>query len=452
LSKNPWRTTLSLARKGNSYQCVSLKWQKSVDVSRNEIVTAAQPSLLRPAASGTSDRLMSLDALRGFDMFWIVGAEALVHALNNFGKNEVTEFLSTQLTHVPWTGFHFYDLIFPMFVFIAGVSMVFSMNKAILRYGRCGALLRLGRRCALLVLLGLFYYGGFSYPWPQIRLTGVLQLFGVACFLAGSIFIAFPRRPHVLVGALLTLLATYWMIMTLVPFPDIRLNKDSLARLAGNAGSIDPSVLARSVSPRVHGVFEEGYNLANYVDYRYLPGKKLYGDGNYEAQGLFQMVAATSTCLLGILAGLWLSREDLVGGRKVIGLLGAGTASVVLGWLLGLHFPVVKKLWSPTFVLVAGGYTAMLLGFFYYVVEVRKKTWWCQPFVWIGMNSITIYLAYNIISFPELAARFAGGDVQRGLDTQVAHGTGGLLMALVEVMLMLLLVRLLYVRKIFIRL
>ena len=79
--------------------------------------------------------MMSLDVLRGFDMLWIVGAEGLVHALNNLGKNGVTGVLSTQLTHVRWEGFHFYDLIFPMFVFIAGVSMVFSMNKAMVRYG-----------------------------------------------------------------------------------------------------------------------------------------------------------------------------------------------------------------------------------------------------------------------------------------------------------------------------
>ena len=338
---------------------------------------------------------MSLDVLRGFDMFWIVGAEELVHALNNLGKNEVTGFLSTHLTHARWEGFHFYDLIFPMFVFIAGVSMVFSMSKAMVRYGRRGAVLRLGRRCALLVLLGLFYYGGFNEPWPRIRLTGVLQQIGVACFLAGSIHIAFPRSPRMVVGALLALLAAYWVAMMFVPFPDIRLNKDSLAKVAAQVGSTEPSILARSVPGRVRGVFDEGYNLANYLDYRFLPGKKLYGDGNYEAQGLLQMIVATSTCLLGILAGIWLRGEGVSDRRKVMGLLGVGGAAVALGWTLGLYFPVVKKLWSPTFVLVAGGYSAMLLGLFYYVIQMRKKTWWCQPFLWIGMNPITIYLAHS---------------------------------------------------------
>lgn len=428
-------------------------WQKGFLMNPSGSATAAAPSGLRsPTISGVGGRLMSLDALRGFDMFWIVGAEALVHALNELGNNKLTQFLSNQLTHVQWAGFHFYDLIFPMFVFIAGVSMVFSLNKAMLIHGRRGALLRLARRCVFLVLLGLFYYGGFSHPWPEIRLTGVLQLFGVACFLAGSIYIAFPGSARALLVALVTIFAGYWIVMTFVPFPAIHLNKTSLAELAARVGSNEPSVLAHSVPERVHGVFDEGYNLANYVDYRYLPGKKLYGDGNYEAQGLFQMVVATATCLLGMFAGMWLRKQSVDDRRKAIGLLVAGAVSAALGWTLGLHFPVVKKLWSPTFVLVAGGYAAMLLGFFYYVIEVRKKAVWCQPFVWIGMNPITIYLAYNVISFPDIAARFAGGDVQTFFNSYITRGAGGLVKALAEVTLMLLLARYLYARKVFLRL
>jgi predicted acyltransferase len=395
---------------------------------------------------------MSLDALRGFDMFWILGAAALVHALNDMGQNKLTVFLSTQLEHVPWAGLHFYDLIFPLFVFIAGVSMVFSMDKAVAKNGRWGAVVRLGRRCALLVLLGIFYYGGLSNEWPGIRLTGVLQLIGVASFLGGFSYLACHGNPRALARIFLALMAGYWGLMTLVPFPDIRLNKDSLAQLAARVGSDEPAVLIRPVTGRVHGVYEEGYNLANFLDYRFLPGKKLYGDGHYEAQGLVQMVVATSTCLLGILAGIWLRRQNVPDTRKVMGLLGAGAASVGLGLALGLQFPVVKKLWSPSFVLVAGGYSAMLLGGFYYVVEMRKQRRWCQPFVWIGMNPITLYLADNIISFPTLAARLAGGDLQRCLDARVAKGSGSLLIVLVELALMLLLARFLYVRKIFIRL
>ncbi|MDD4872104.1 MAG: DUF5009 domain-containing protein [Kiritimatiellae bacterium] len=411
------------------------------------------------AASKTSaqitspgSRLMSLDALRGFDMFWIVGAGSLVSAFDKIFNNAVTKFLSTQCKHVQWEGFHFEDLIFPLFIFIAGVSMTFSMDKAIARNGKTGAMIRLGRRCILLILLGIFYYGGLSNQWPGIRLTGVLQSIGLSCFIAGSLYIVFNQSPRVLVFFFLLLLTGYWALLTFVSFPDVRLNKDSLAKVTAQIGSKDPGKVAKSITGRVRGVYEEGYNLSNYVDYRFLPGKKLYGDGKYEAQGLLQTMTAASSCLLGILAGLWLRREKNSDMHKVLGLCTAGVVSVILGFVWGLQFPVVKKIWSSSFVLVAGGYSAILLGLFYYIVDIRKKQHWCLPFVWIGMNPITIYLAHNIISFPTLAARLAGGDLQRFLDVHIAKGSGSLLIAIVEVALTFLLVRFLYVRKIFIRL
>src|ERR1041385_23648 len=121
-------------------------------------------------AKPTSTRLMSIDALRGFDMFWIIGADALVSALNRMSQTAPTRFLATQLDHVEWQGFHFYDLIFPLFVFIVGVSLVFSLSKTIAQVGRPEAVKRVVRRGILLFLLGIFYYGGFSNTWPGIRL------------------------------------------------------------------------------------------------------------------------------------------------------------------------------------------------------------------------------------------------------------------------------------------
>ena len=395
---------------------------------------------------------MSLDALRGFDMFWIVGAGALVSALDKIFNNGVTNFLAEQCKHVQWEGFHFEDLIFPLFVFIAGVSMTFSMTKAVAQYGKIGAILRLGSRCLLLILAGIFYYGGLSNEWPNIRLTGVLQLIGLSCFLGGVLYIIFTGNPRVLVSVLVTLLVGYWALLTFVPFPDLRLNKESIARISAQIGSTNSLAICKSVSTRVKGVYEEGYNLPNYIDYRYLPGKKIYGDGSYEAQGILQTIMATSTCLLGILAGLWLRREKNSDAARITGLCAAGAVCVLLGYAWGVQFPVVKKLWNSSFILVTGGCSAMLLGLFYYIVDVRKKQRWCQPFVWIGMNPITIYLAYNIISFPALSARFVGGDLQRFLNVSVTAGVGDMLIAIVEVVLMFLLVRFLYVRKIFLRL
>src|SRR5712671_1811306 len=122
-----------------------------------------------------TQRLMSVDALRGFDMFWIVGAGSLVSALNKMSQTGPTKFLANQLEHADWEGFRFYDLIFPLFVFLVGVSIVFSLSKTIEQAGTAEALKRVLRRGVLLFVIGIIYSGGFSNPWPNIRLMGVLN-------------------------------------------------------------------------------------------------------------------------------------------------------------------------------------------------------------------------------------------------------------------------------------
>src|SRR6267143_7210199 len=127
----------------------------------------SQPTEPQPAERTPSQRLMSVDALRGFDMFWIIGANSLVYALNRMSTSGPTEFLANQLEHADWEGFHFYDLIFPLFVFLVGVSLVFSLSKTIERVGRPEALKRVFRRGILLFVIGLIYSGGFTETWPN---------------------------------------------------------------------------------------------------------------------------------------------------------------------------------------------------------------------------------------------------------------------------------------------
>src|SRR3989442_15939190 len=118
----------------------------------------------RPTA-GTfplSPRLMSLDALRGFDMFWIVGAEEIVHALHKISHTGFVDLLAAQLTHKEWEGVAFYDLIFPLFVFIIGVSLVFSLSRLVEQHGKAAAYKRILWRAILLYLIVIFYYRGVS--------------------------------------------------------------------------------------------------------------------------------------------------------------------------------------------------------------------------------------------------------------------------------------------------
>ncbi len=413
---------------------------------------------------------MSLDALRGFDMFWILGADALVRALDRMGDNPLTQFLATQLSHVDWAGFHFYDLIFPLFVFIAGVSSVWSLTKEVEQHGRAGACKRVIRRGLLLVVIGIFYSGGFTSEWPNIRLLGVLQRIGLAYLFAGLLFLYF--KPRALAGICAGLLVGYWAIMSFVPIRNIQLETTALAQRATQVGDaktaalfkegVNPSTIKDSpawaaanqmfnaTTERVTGKFDKGFNLSNHLDFQFLPGKRY--DHYWDPEGMLSTLPAIATCLLGVFAGLLLRSANFCDKWKLIYLVSFGAAAVLLGFLWGMQFPVVKKIWTSSFVLVAGGFSALLLAAFYLVVDVWKYQRWCRPFIWIGMNSITVYVANNLIGFRRLAERFTGGDVKAFLDTNVGKGCGDLLLALTGLGLGVLFCWFLHRRKIFLRL
>jgi predicted acyltransferase len=416
-----------------------------------------------------SERLMSVDALRGFDMFWIIGAGGIVSALNRMSQTRPVQFLGEQLEHVDWEGFRFYDLIFPLFIFIVGVSLVFSLSRTVEQVGRAEALKRVFRRGVLLYLIGIFYSGGFTNPWPDMRLMGVLNRIALAYFFAGLLFCFFKRRALIAICA--GLLLGYWALMAMVPIRDIQLTKDNMATLAEQAGDTSAAALFRSsanpstnrtawaaaekifysTEKRVTGKFGKGYNLSDHTDFQYLPGKKW--DYFFDPEGYLSTIPAVVTCLLGVLAGFLLKDQAIAPQRKVIYLIAFGVAGVVLGWLWHLQFPVIKKIWTSSYVLVAGGYSALLLAVFYYVVDVQKFRKWCQPFVWMGMNSITIYLASNIIGgFSRLGTRFAGGEIRLFWDAQLGKGVGDLVVAIVGCLLAFWFVHFLYRKKIFLRL
>ena len=379
--------------------------------------------------------------------------------------------LADQLDHADWQGFHFYDLIFPLFVFIVGVSLVFSLTKAIERAGRAEALKRVFRRSVLLFAVGIFYSGGVTSPWPDIRLMGVLNRIALAYFFAGLLFCFF--KPRALVAICVAILAGYWALMTFVPIRDIQLTKSNLAQLAEKAGDKqtaalfederNPSAIKDSpawaaaekmfyaTTNRVTAKFDKGLNLANHVDFEYLPARKY--DTFFDPEGYLSTIPAVATCLLGVFAGLLLRNQSLPDKQKVIWLISFGIAGAALGWLWGFQFPVIKKIWTSSYVLVAGGYSAILLGVFYLIVDVWQTRAWCQPFVWMGMNSITIYLTSNMLGgFRRLAARLVGGDVRTFFDGHIAKGFGDMTISIVGLLLAFWLVHFLYKRKVFLRL
>lgn len=228
------------------------------------------PSVASPPNAGA--RLLSLDALRGFDMLWIIGAGAAVRAPGKDSDSPFLRLLAGQLEHKDWAGFAFYDLIFPLFVFIVGVSLVWSLTRTVAEHGRAQALRRIARRSALLFVLGIFYSGGLNAAWPEIRLLGVLQRIALAYAGAGLLFCFF--KPRALAGICGGILVGYWALMSFVPIRDLRLDKDNVAKLAATAtGSADARQLFLSTTNRVSGRFEPGYNLAHHVDFNFCPAK-----------------------------------------------------------------------------------------------------------------------------------------------------------------------------------
>jgi len=365
-----------------------------------------------------SERLVSLDALRGFDMIWIAGADSLGDALSHFKGGPVSRVLARQLDHVAWAGLHFYDLVFPLFVFLMGVAIPFSLSRMVEVSGRPAAVRRIFRRAALLFLLGVFYYGGLSHPISDVRWAGVLQRFGLCYLGAGLLFLHF--RPRGLAATCAALLVGYWALLTFVPVPGI--------------GA---------------GHFGEGQNLANWFDRMYLPGRKW--DGDHDPEGYLSTFPAVASCLLGVLSGLLLRDARVSPARRVAVLAGAGALLLVLGLAWGIQFPVVKKLWTSSFVLVTGGISGLALAAFYLVIDVWRIRAWAAPLVWVGANALTVYLLSNIVDFGSLSLRFVGGSVTAWLDG-LRPGLSGVTEALFSIFLCFAVARFLYRRKIFLRL
>ncbi|HTY55624.1 MAG TPA: heparan-alpha-glucosaminide N-acetyltransferase domain-containing protein [Candidatus Binataceae bacterium] len=362
-------------------------------------------------APAPRSRLVSIDVVRGIDMFWIIGAQSLVEGLRSISHNGAIRFVADQFEHKPWEGFHLEDLGLPMFIFIVGVAIVFSVNRSVERTGRGATTKRIFRRSILLYLLGVLYYGGFSTPFRNIRLLGVLQRIAI-CYLAAALLFCWASR-RLLVAICVMLLVGYWALMTFVPVPGV-----------GRAN------------------FAEGKNLANYIDKQYLPLRQEYGD--HDPEGLLSTLPAVATCLIGVFAGLLLSDDSVNDQTKVFYLVSTGIVGIALGWLWGLQFPVIKKIWTSSFVLVAGGYSALLMGIAYQVLDIWQYQRWAQPFIWIGVNPITIYLAVNLIDFSSIAQLFVGGDVNHFFGAY-----GQLVLVATTLAIELLLLYFLYRRKIF---
>lgn len=353
---------------------------------------SAEPAIAQPAPI---KRLLSLDTLRGFDMFWIMGGEEVFHALAKTTGWAWTILLADQFTHPSWNGFRAYDLIFPLFVFMAGVSTPFSIGGKLEKGADKSQIARkIITRGLILVLLGVIYNNGlFVKALQDMRFPSVLGRIGLAGMFAQLIYLyAKPRTQYIwFIGILLG----YWAAMKLIPVP--------------GCGA---------------GVLTMECNLASYIDRQLVPGH-LYKT-IHDPEGLFSTIPAICNALLGIFAGAFLRAHGKTGNQKALQLLGAGVGFVLLGWLWNFVFPVNKNLWTSSFMLVTGGLSLTLLALFYWIIDVKDIKGWTFFFTIIGMNSILIYLAGEFIDFG-YAARFFFGGLLKLSDSEVVLEVGGVL-------------------------
>jgi predicted acyltransferase len=327
-----------------------------------------------------SKRLYSLDALRGFDMFWIMGGEGIFISLAAITGWPVFKWCAGQLDHVPWHGFVFYDMIFPLFLFIAGISFPFSLAKRIQNNdSRSSIYKHVIFRGLLLVLLGIVYNNGVSFDFGEMRYGSVLGRIGLAWMFAAIIFMNTKTRTRLIWFT--GLLIFYYLLLLIFPAHDL--------------GSTDR--------------FSQEGNLASFLDRHLLPGK-LYR-GNHDPEGILSTMPAISTALLGMFTGEFLQSDYLKNNpiQRVIYMVTAAVALMIVGKLWNLIFPINKNLWSSSFVCWVGGLSLLLFAVFYLIIDVWNLTKWAFFFVVIGMNPITIYLVKRIINFRSASRFFFGG-------------------------------------------
>lgn len=315
-----------------------------------------------------TQRLYSLDALRGFDMFWIIGGEEIVHHLATLTNWSLFHGWAAQLTHPDWHGFAFYDLIFPLFLFLAGVATPYSMEREFAKgKTREQVMMKVIKRGLILVLLGIIHNNGLHLkPIAEIRFGSVLGRIGLAYMFANIIYLYTKQRGQIIWFC--ALLIGYWLMFLFFAAPGFP--KGDLTM--------------------------EG-NIASYLDRLIMPGKLYLGI--HDPEGLVSTIPAIGTALLGIYAGRLLKNADVPAMRKVIQLALMGVVFVMLAQLWNFVFPINKNLWTSSFVLQVGGFSLLLLALFYYIIDMRGIKRWAFFFSVIGMNSILIYMSGQFIDW-----------------------------------------------------
>ena len=362
------------------------------------------------------ERLQSLDVLRGFDMFWIIGGGSLIVALAEATKWGWLEVIGAQMEHVPWAGFHFEDLIFPLFMFISGVAIPYAITAKVEQGAKRRKLFnKILKRGIILVLLGIIYNGALKNGFANMRVASVLAQIGLGYLFAATI-VLYTKSLKTRLAWLIGILSGIAILQLFVPVPGY------------GAGLLDP---------------EGGMNA--WIDRMFLPGR-LYG-GTFDPEGLLCIVSAITVTLMGTFAGSFLRDGEPASRQKAGKLAITGAAHVVVALALSPVYPIIKAAWTVPFNLLTAGIGFLLMSLFYFSIDVKGWTkgivsYKILFFKVIGMNSITIYLAVDIINFGLISQFFVGW---------LAAPLGQWIVILGAIIIEWLLLYYLYTKKIFLR-
>lgn len=323
-----------------------------------------------------ANRILSIDALRGFDMLMIIFADRFFYTLNKGAENSFTAELAKQFEHPEWFGFHFYDIIMPLFLFLVGLVIPFSLEKRNAQISSKKLLYpHLFKRFVILFILGWIVQGNLlSFDINQFKIfSNTLQAIAVGYLFSCFFYINFSKKVRYFL--FLVCLIVYSCLLEFISIPGI-----------GKSELLPDKNIALYIDHLVFGRFDDGYQYT----------------------WLLTGLGFIATTLSGLFAGELL-RSHWKKEKIVLYLVFIGVTAICLSSILNIWHPIVKKIWTSTFVLFSSGLCYLLLALFYWIIDIKGYVKWSLPLKVIGINAITAYVASHIIDFPSIAKQLLFG-------------------------------------------
>lgn len=366
-----------------------------------------------------TQRLESLDMLRGFDLFMLVGFQPVFLALTwRYNDIPAIHFMNSQMDHVVWEGFRAWDLVMPLFLFMAGAAMPFSFEKYRVKPNKLAIYKRIIRRVIILFILGAVVQGNLlSLDIYKLRLfSNTLQAIAVGYLIASILQLHFSGRNQYIITALL--FVVFWAGMTF-------------------GGDFSPhGNLAEKIDRAVLGRFRD------FVYYD--ESGQWHFDDNYTYTWIFSSLVFGVTVMLGVFAGK-IMKNSMDKIRNTRNLFFWALALLAAGALLSLQTPIIKHIWSASMTLWSGGLCFLLMAIFYYVIDVKGKMKWMTFLKYYGMNSIIAYTIGEAMNF-----RCVAESLLHGLE-QYTGEYYGTMITVAHFAIIFLILRLMYKAKWFVR-